>query len=133
MDDSDDAVLREEQKRIADLYAQAAIISDAELLDIMHRHSLDELALIMITFFNEATAFLHDAESAHAHMQALIAVIVRRLSEDDHVEFAACLEAALKGYSEGSHEVIDQLPDFDYVPQGDRIAVRITFPDADEG
>lgn len=125
MCDSDDTAMR---KRIAAQFTQGTLFSSDELFTAIHTYSLYEIALIVMTYHNEATAFLLDANGAMQCMHALIANINRHLSDDKRACFNASLTAALEGCTTHDEEVLDRLPAFAYVPRNNRVGIHITFP-----
>jgi hypothetical protein len=127
MDDSDDDLLHE---RAAASFAQGIIFTDDDLLQLIHDHSLDELALIVPVFQNEAFAFLRDPVRAQERAFQLIAAVARHLSENDHTVFATFLEG-VQGCVEQDQEILNNVPMFEYVPRGDGVAIKVTFPDED--
>lgn len=116
------------RKRIAKQFAQGTLLISDDVFTLLHTYSLRQLALIVATYHDQATAFLLNADEAWRSALALMVAIQRHMSPSDRACFHAALVSVLEGCIEHQREILDRLPTFDYVPRGRRIGIHITFP-----
>src|SRR4051794_12337413 len=82
---------------IAKAFASGIIYTRDDFLQLVHHYSFDELALIAVSYGNEALRVLQDAKRANERVLELVGAIHDHLAEDDRREFAACLKFAVAG------------------------------------